>query len=314
MTLDFLIIGAQKSRTTTLHEVMIDHPGIRLPSLKEAMFFTDEERYRAGWPAHFKAFYSAPDTEAKVGKASPQYLIEPKVAARIKAHNPDIRLIVILRNPIDRAFSHFRMNLRRNLVTQNFSEFVRSALQSDVLAADRLRPAIGTESEARCALVWSEYARQLAPYRAAFSRDQILVLFTEHLSRAPEHVFPAIFSFIGVDPEWTSNKMGRAFHKGGVTSRLAWARPLKKIPGVDTAYSAAIQALPQDLRWKFVNQWKVKPSDDNIRRSHPELVQPLVAHFAPDVERLARAWSVFPPWPEFGSIPGVAAPSQALTA
>ena len=117
-----IVIGAARSGTTALYEHLRQHPQIFLSSSKEANYFAFEGEpldYRgpgadfvnnsvASWDAYLELFADAPG-DAVIGDISPLYLYAPKTAERIRARLPDAKLVAILRNPIEQAFSHFNM-------------------------------------------------------------------------------------------------------------------------------------------------------------------------------------------------------------
>ena len=97
--LDFIIIGAQKSGTTTLFKWLEGHPEIFLPSAKEVPLLTDEW-YSKGLEQNMKTFFQEASEDKLWGKAPPHYLADSKVPTRCKEHYPEVKLIVILRHPI----------------------------------------------------------------------------------------------------------------------------------------------------------------------------------------------------------------------
>lgn len=107
MHLQFLIIGAQKCGTSSLFYYLLQHPELALPEKKEIHFFDAKHQNGIGWyEDHFSHKKKA---DKQTGEATPYYLFHPLVPQRIAIHYPQIKLIVLLRSPIDRAYSHFWM-------------------------------------------------------------------------------------------------------------------------------------------------------------------------------------------------------------
>ena len=110
---DFAIAGVQKAGTTALFDYLSDEPELSLSHVKETHFFDDDER---DWArpdyAPYHALFDAPDGRLR-GEATPIYLYWPKVLERICAYNPAMKLIVVLRDPVERAWSHWRMEFAR---------------------------------------------------------------------------------------------------------------------------------------------------------------------------------------------------------
>ena len=120
---NFLIIGAQKSGTTTLYHAFKQHPEIYLPEVKELNYFFHESKFSKGIE-YYKSFFQ-PTTEKAIGEASPGYICHPASPKRIYDALPDIKIILILRNPIDRAYSQYWDNRRQLTETLGFNEAFR---------------------------------------------------------------------------------------------------------------------------------------------------------------------------------------------
>jgi hypothetical protein len=108
-TLDFLVIGAHKAGTTALFQYLRRHPQPFLPREKEAGFFSNDYWWDRSWKAFAEEFFDQAPVGALWGKVTPQYMAYPEVPARIRALMPEVKLVAILRNPVDRACSHYRM-------------------------------------------------------------------------------------------------------------------------------------------------------------------------------------------------------------
>jgi sulfotransferase family protein len=180
---NFLIIGAAKAGTTSLYDWLRQHPDVFMPSLKEPKFFAyDPARTDIQFPVRTLADYAAlfeGATERAIGEASPNYLGSSPAMHRIHATLPGVRLIAALRDPADRAFSVYQMNLRnrgRNRATP-FAE----ALRDDV----NLRQG---------------YARYLERWFALFDRAQVRIVLFEEIAQAPLATVQGLFGFLGVDP------------------------------------------------------------------------------------------------------------------
>lgn len=122
--IDFLLIGAQKAGTTSLHSALAQHPSLWLPEIKELHFFDrldlgDED---AGAQELAQAFAAAP-AEHLCGESTPCYLFHPSSARHIADMlGPQTRLLILLRHPVDRAYSHYCMNRRKGYETRSFIE------------------------------------------------------------------------------------------------------------------------------------------------------------------------------------------------
>ncbi|NEE01451.1 sulfotransferase family protein [Phytoactinopolyspora halotolerans] len=174
----FLVIGAMKSGTSSLHDYLGQHPDVFTTRRKELDFFC--RKYQRGLPWYEAQFARAADSKA-AGESSPNYLkahIWPRTAARIHHVVPDAKLICVLRNPIDRTLSNYLHDVRRGREKGSFSE------------------QLATDSKI---LMTSRYAWQLERYLALFDPAQITLVGTERLAREPQQVLTHLFRFIGVD-------------------------------------------------------------------------------------------------------------------
>ncbi len=295
--LDFVIIGAQKCATTTLFELLRQHPKVNMPLEKEVPFFTDAE---ADWPAFARRYFGDAD-DRLWGKATPHYMGDPTVPARLGAAMPRVKLIAVLRDPIDRSRSHFRMAVRRQTETRDFDSAMRACLEKDALASARRGKAPahqnGYESEAAFYLAWSEYRRILESYLAHFRRDQLLLLFTDELEREPKRTLLRVLKFLGLPGEgFEPRGLGAVMHAGGGRPRIphglrVWLRQQNLVAGL-------WQCVPpqQQGRLRFLyERWNTRSKPEAAPLS-PAMEAALRTHFSRDLERLAALGLPRPPW------------------
>ena len=129
---DFIVIGCQKCATTSLYDYLIQHPNISSATEKEIHFFDSNYNvgitwYRSFFPTVFSKQFSKLRKEKFVtGEASPMYIFNPIVSKRILSILPNVKLIAILRNPIDRAYSHYNMQVKNGYETLSFEEAIKN--------------------------------------------------------------------------------------------------------------------------------------------------------------------------------------------
>ena len=205
---DFIIIGAAKSGTTTLCDRLGEHPEIFVSTPKEPKFFSIDDNYKKGVTEYEKIFIGS-DKEKVRGEGSVNYAIRdyhPDCAARIHAYNPDIRLIYLVRNPIERLISHWRMI--------NMSASKGKSLEESI-----------EDTHLNGALVQaSRYSYQMEPYLKLFSQGAVKVIFLEDLSENPQEVMKACYQHLGVETSWEStnlDKISNKTHCIGLKSELA---------------------------------------------------------------------------------------------
>jgi hypothetical protein len=196
---NFLILGAQKAGTTALYAYLHWHPQVTGPSFKEVSFF---DRHYARGERWYRAHFPARRREA-IGEASPSYLLHPLAPERVAGLLPDARLIALLRNPVDRAFSHYQHEVALGREPLSFE---------DALAAEDERLRGEVERMLRDPTYFSHawwnytyaargrYAEQLERWYAAFPRERLLVLLTEELAQDPGPTYRRVLDFLGLEP------------------------------------------------------------------------------------------------------------------
>ncbi|MET0271933.1 MAG: sulfotransferase domain-containing protein [Phenylobacterium sp.] len=190
--IDFIIPGAQKGGTTALFEYLSEEPGLSMATVKEVHFFDDEGRdwNRPDYGDYHAQF--APADGRPRGEATPIYLYWPNSLERIAAYNPAIRLILTLRDPIERAWSHWRMEYARGPETHPFGWCIREGRQ-------RLFDAEPWGHHREFSYVERGfYAEQLERLFRLFPRDQVLILGSEDLRARPADTLTRIRRFLGV--------------------------------------------------------------------------------------------------------------------
>ncbi len=195
---DFLVIGAYKSGSTAIHDVLDAHPGVFVSAKGPSFFAFDEapaidRPLPSGavrdWDSYRALFADAPEGSVR-GEVSPEYLANPWSCDRIRARVPEARLVAILRNPVERAFSDYLMYVRDGLEQEDFGR----ALDEQ---EERRRAGTPTGYYVETGL----YGRQLRPYFEAFPRERIQVHLFEDFAGDPDAVLERLFVFLGVDPE-----------------------------------------------------------------------------------------------------------------
>jgi len=189
----FLVAGAQKAGTSALFEYLREVPDLQLPDIKEAHVFDDE---RIDWAAPDLTPYHAlfADDGRLRGEATPIYLYWPNSLERARAYNPEMRIIVLLRDPVERAWSHWKMEYAKRKETEPFAWCIREG-RARVAAGD---PAAPGHHRVFSYVERGFYGAQLERLYGLFPRDQISLLRSGDLSREPDTVVSQICSFLAV--------------------------------------------------------------------------------------------------------------------
>ena len=175
----FLVIGAMKCGTTSLYDLLAEHPEIGMSAIKEPAFFCNDEFFSQGWPWYESLFAHAAGRKA-IGEASTSYTKKytyPGAAERIARHLPDSRLIYVVRHPLERIESQWLHGMHAGWHPANFSQ----ALDEP----DLVDP--------------SRYWSQIAAYREFFPDDRLLVLFFDDFKADPQAFLARCYGFLGVD-------------------------------------------------------------------------------------------------------------------
>jgi Sulfotransferase family len=277
----FVIIGAPKAGTTALYWYLAEHPQVFMSRMKETNFFAfglddrnelvygDPELHRfpvRSLAAYRDLFAGAGDAIA-VGEASPIYLECPQAADRMRALVPDARIVCILREPVDRAWSDYLMYLRARDRRIDLSRDLTSSAPWAQPTSHWMR--IGRYHEA------------LSRYIRAFGRDRIDVFLFDDLREDPLRFVRRVYTAIGVDPDFEPD-MHTPHNVGGMPSSRAIERLLTN----------------KSLR-RMVDPWVPRRAADLARRVRtrnlrkppslpPDLKRELGQHFREDIEATSR--------------------------
>jgi hypothetical protein len=209
---NFLIAGVQKGGTTALFDYLADAPDIALSRTKEVHFFDDEAQ---DWTCpDYAAYHANFDDPAgrPCGEATPIYAYWPNSLERIRAYNPAMRLILVLRDPVERAWSHWRMEFARGAETKPFAWCIRQGRQRlfDSEPCGHHREFSYVER--------GFYGEQVERLFALFPPDQVLALRSDELRRDPAPALGAVRGFLrlgeGAPPRPRSVHVGRDMDYG----------------------------------------------------------------------------------------------------
>ena len=213
------------------------HPELYLPPGKEQHFFNHDEIYDAGWSQFAAGTFAGAPEGVLWGEVTPGYMAgcpiradraaqprppertEKIIPERIRATCPDVKLIAILRDPVERCISHYRMSALGG------SSFAQGSIDQRI--ADLLVPANLEYARRRRRagfITWGEYGRILEGYYETFPRQQIFVCFTTDLETAPRELMRDLFSFLGVGTDFVPQSLGAQYRKGGASPKIGWLR------------------------------------------------------------------------------------------
>jgi sulfotransferase family protein len=206
---DFIIIGAQRAGTTSLYEYLAAHPAVvgAAPSKGVHYFDTDYAR-RLGWyRGHFPStvrerYVRVRHGQMVTGEASPYYLFHPEVPARVAAVLPDVKLIALLREPVDRAYSQYSNELARGFEQLAFEDALDAEAQRLAGEEQRLRSDaryVSFSHQHHSYVARGLYLEQLRRWQTFFPDGQMLVLDSSRLFADPAATLSRVQEFLGLE-------------------------------------------------------------------------------------------------------------------
>jgi hypothetical protein len=322
-TLDFLVIGAQKAGTSSVFEHLRSHPELYVPPQKEYPFFSHDETYSNGWTAYvWNAFRGAPD-EARWGTVTTWYMMgrpvrvrgeapaergpgertERIIPERIHAQLPGVKLIAILRDPVERCISHYAWDVFLGTADRSrFEETIGELLTPSALERSRHQDGPGF-------VAWGEYGRILAAYYEVFPREQILVCFTSDLDCAPQASIRELYGYLDVDRDFVPAKLHTRYRQAASSKRIgwlpspaelertlarqSWARSLWRRLPTDLQSRALLRSRQANYRFRL---WNRGGAPFDRHEASPEALERLRGHYEQDRPLLEEVIGKPVPW------------------
>jgi hypothetical protein len=240
---NFFIVGAPRAGTTSLYEHLRRTPGVYLSPVKEPKYFCTEDEFGMSAPApirsqreYLKLFKGVKDERA-VGEASPQYLRDPGAPGSIHEAVPDARIVISLRDPVERAFSHYLLHARMGIQPLPLS----AALQLDVYVRGGF------------------YAGPVQRYLDLFGSRRVKILIFEEFVRNTRESVREVLEFLGVDAEPPAS-IAEA-HNAFAQPRGTWAGTIYRNPSLRAAWRALFSdRFRRSVREKILLKKQLKPA------------------------------------------------------
>jgi len=259
---NFIIIGAMKCATSTMHNQLAAQPGIFMTELKEPNFFSNDEEYAKGMDWYLSLFADAPEG-ALCGESSTHYTklpTYPHTIARMQQAFPDLKLIYVMRHPIDR------------LISQYVHEWSQRVISTDI------NRAVDEHSEL---IDYSLYTKQLLPYFETYGADRVLPVFFDRWCSDPQSELDRVCQFIGYDrqpPQWQPD-----LEADNVSNQRMIKNELRDflvdLPGLRELRRAFV---PKSFRTWVRGLWTLKKKPE----LEPTRIAKLKAIFDPDLDIL----------------------------
>jgi len=194
---NFFLVGTAKAGTTSIHSYLTQHPDVFMSELKEPRYFCYNEFSKVNYYrqpmisglSEYKSLFAGAKGAKAIGEASVHYLYFPATPDKIKAMIPGAKIIIILRDPVSRAFSHYLMDLSAGFVDVDFKDIVFNA-----------REVARFEKHYIQYVELGFYFEQVKRYLDVFAKEHVKILLFEDLMEDAGGIIRSIFEFLGVDP------------------------------------------------------------------------------------------------------------------
>lgn len=273
---NFYIVGAARSGTTSLYDALRKHPQVFLPEVKEPHYFTycpglenipsvsAHQYVCCGNREMYQRIYRPGAGFAAIGDTSPSYLWDENAPQKIREAVPDARIVIILRDPVDRAHSQYLLNHLNGVDTASSFE---TALQADA-ARDK-----SSWMTARLYVEAGLYHGQVRRYLETFGKDQVLILSFDDLTHRRDELLSSLCRFIGVDPGRLRPLQDPGPQNASKKARFPAAYKIATRLGLRKGI------LPASVRsWLGRNPWlfdkRRTPLDDHSRKLLQDLYEP----------------------------------------
>jgi hypothetical protein len=327
-SIDFLIIGAEKTGSTSLFRYMQRHPQIHMPAEKELNFFNADSIYNRGWDWYQASLLRGAPPNAICGEAG-QYMIgdpfggsagnrhrdpvasmdkleplEEIVPDRIRKFLPDVKLICVLRDPVARAYSEYRMGVLDRVESRSFDEAINQLMESNAMEDARI-----SHTRTNGYVVSGEYTRILAGFLRHFRREQLMVIFSNELAERPTEVLAMVFEFIGVATNFVPDNLNTRYRAAATKQKIPgvqlfiWREALARV----RLASALWFALPRGVRSSVSRAYTVAAHHIGLWNAQRDISRDdmplaarwrLVTYFRPDSEALGDLLDREIPWLE----------------
>lgn len=269
----FLVPGAGKSGTTYLLDVLKQHKEIFVPYVKEPAFFSTYPGiglYHKGVEFYRKQFWGYKG-EPHIGEGSTVYMYDPESPKLIRKHIPNVKLIFLLRNPVDRVYSNYWQDIKAGVHLPEFSEFIFS----------------GSE-RAYEMLYCSQYDVHLRRYLEYFPKEQILIVLSDFLKSNPHAAINSVLAFLEASPLPETFRLDFVSNPSALPRSRVLARMLRQqaitqtIKGIVPSWAGPfLKRMLENLRHANQVAFQYPPMDTTTRKR-------LVTFFLPTVEWLEK--------------------------
>jgi hypothetical protein len=206
---NFIGIGGQKCASTWLYDILEDHPQACLSVDKELDFFSSY--WDRGYEWYESKFSNADTTKKVIGEVSPSYLCNIEAPARLKKYNQDTKIIVILRHPVDRAFSNHKHNVRQGFVLSDDVTFEASIQNNPTYVEHGM------------------YYSALKYWLEAFPKEQILIILFDDILKNADKIAKEVYTFLNISTEHVSEALNKKSNESAAVANIRLALFVDKL-------------------------------------------------------------------------------------
>lgn len=267
---DFIIIGARRCGTTSLYSYLTQHPQVMRALTKEVHYFTANydkgpDWYRSYFPTYlYKQFHQFIQHDSVItGEATPSYIYDPLVPQRVFRLKPDVKLIALLRNPVDAVYSAYQFGIKVGTYTAEEMPFEQSIkneleqLKADGCSSVGRRTVLAPAR--RGGWLWHGLCvEHLKPWLAQFPREQMLILISEAFFSEPHREFQRVLNFLGLRPHALASyerlnandypEMNTELYEQMIEYYAPYNRQLSELVGIDVKWEEAPLCASREVR------------------------------------------------------------------
>ncbi len=238
----FLIAGAPRSGTTYLYDLLDSHPGVFLakPQSPEPKFFLVDEEFHKGIEYYRERYFADAADFTAVGEKSTNYLEGDGVPGRIQQMLPEVRLVFVLRNPVDRAYSNYRWSVQNGLELFSFADAIEQEPVRERAYDDRMKYSRPFSYISR-----GRYAELLKPFFERFESSKIKVLLLDEIERAPQAAAAELFEFLQLPKVPVSFEFTERINAATTGDRKAPAEVARRLDAIYCGPNADLGVLLQ---------------------------------------------------------------------
>jgi len=275
---NFIIVGAPKAGTTSLYHYLTEHPQVFMSDPKEVNYFSREESeaqelyydvLKASSLSEYENLFTNVTHEIAIGEGSVSYLFYPKTPSKIKETIPDVKIVILLRDPVERAFSHYLMDYRLGLVDLSFEEIVyKSGTHKYLNLYFQQYLELGL------------YYEQIKRYLEIFGEKQVKIYLQEDLRVDTKGVVSDLYDFLGVDKSFTPE-----IEREHNVFSMPKNKLIRKLYASQQMRSWAVKLLPMSLKETVVNLLFERKQKPKLSAETREYLQNF---YRTDIQKLQR--------------------------